>query len=184
LNHELTFTASTKNRESSGNRHLGNENSNPVFSLKNNEYAAPDSKTKPSGAAPVAVHSQQHEEKIAADAANTIESGEMSGMTVTSFMESIRWNDHVALKMHMEAGFKGDMVLMLGSVESNPIEFAMECSQFDAAVILLPQTKPIFLMEAINKRQEFFDRHPDLGLNLFRALSAPVQVGTGLNGAV
>ena len=115
---------------------------------------------------------------------NQIEEEEMSGMTMTSFIESIRFNDHGAIKMHLEAGFKGDTSFIQKSVTSTPIDFAIENDYFDAAFIILPQTKPNILMEAMNKRQEFFDQHTDLALNLFNTLFVPVRVGPGLSGAV
>jgi hypothetical protein len=164
---DYEFPLQTKKKESSGNRHLADENSKPVFLLKTNEVAAAKSTTTPFGAAPVVIQLQKQEEKIGVDAENTIDSGDTSGMTVTSFIECIRWNDRAALEMHIEAGFRGDMAFMLDSVESNPIDFAMECGHFDALTILLPQTKANVLMEAINKRQEFFDRNVDLGISLF-----------------
>jgi hypothetical protein len=164
---DYEFPLQTKKKESSGNPTLADENSKPVFSPKTNEGASAKSMTTPLGAAPVVVQSQKHEVEIGVDAENTIDSGDTSGMTVTSFIECIRWNDHAALEMHIEAGFKGDMAFVLDSVESNPIELAMECGNFDALTILLPRTKASVLMEAMNKRQEFFDQNVALAINLF-----------------
>lgn len=164
---DYEFPLQTKKKESSGNGHLADKNSIPVFSLKMNKLPAEKGAATPSDTAPADAYSEKHEQKTEVDTENIIDSDQMSGMTVTSFIECIRWNDQATLEMHMQAGFKGDMTIMMDSVESNPIEFAMECGHFDALNLLLPQTRASVLMEAMNKRQAFFDQNVDLAIKLF-----------------
>jgi hypothetical protein len=89
---------------------------------------------------------------------------ELSGLTLNSFIESIKHQQNYSLSMHIDEGFKGHQLIMDGSAEKNAIECAVICKNIHAVNLLLPTTDRAILENVMNEHKDFFQDHPQFKL--------------------
>lgn len=96
---------------------------------------------------------------------------EVSGLSVNSFFDSIRFGDSFSLELHIESGFKGSHELMLGTEKYNAFDYAMHCKNFAALTALSPTVNAGNIINALEKNPAFIHEYRDFSMHLFSALN-------------
>ena len=97
--------------------------------------------------------------------------GEVSGFSVTSFFDSIRFGDSFSMKLHIEHGFKGSCEFTLGTEKYNAFEYAMHCKNFAALMALAPTVNAGHIINALEKNPMFIHEYRNFSIQLFNALN-------------
>ena len=96
---------------------------------------------------------------------------EVSGFSVNSFFDSIRFGDSFSLELHIESGFKGSNEFMLGTEKYNAFDYAMHCKNFAALMALAPTVNAGNIINALEKNPAFIHEYRQFSMRLFNALS-------------
>ena len=96
---------------------------------------------------------------------------EVSGFSVNSFFDSIRFGDSFSLELHIESGFKGSHEFMLGTEKYNALDYAMHCKNFSALMALAPTVKADSIINALEKNPAFIHEYRQFSMQLFNALN-------------
>jgi hypothetical protein len=96
---------------------------------------------------------------------------EVSGFSVESFFDSIRFGESSSLKLHIESGFKGSQERLVDAGKYNAFDYAMHCKNFDALMALAPTVKASNIIEALEKNPLFIHEYRSFSMQLFNALN-------------
>ena len=127
--------------------------------------------SKPIFKDPISTGSKNPETSATLEPPITNNDEEISGFSVNSFLDSIRFTDSFSLELHIEHGFKGSHEFMLGTDKYSAFDYAMHCKNFSALMALAPTINAGIIISSLEKNPAFIHEYRHFSMQLFNALN-------------